>query len=65
MESNKLNAPLLNNDGTKFINNNYAYLYNKEDLKDNDENLLNILFNSILFWPEIFSSTFGLIFQGI
>ena len=41
MESNKLNAPLLNNDGTKFINNNYAYLYNKEDLKDNDENLLN------------------------
>ena len=44
MDSNKLNAPLLNNDGTKFVNNNYAYLYNnedKEDLKDNDENLLN------------------------
>ena len=44
MDSNKLNAPLLNNDGTKFSNNNYAYLYNnegKEDLKENDENLLN------------------------
>ena len=44
MDSNKLNAPLLNNDGTKFVNNNYAYLYNnedKEDLKENDENLLN------------------------
>ena len=44
MEQNQLNAPsLVNKDGTKFTNNNYAYLYNDEgkDIKDNDENLLN------------------------
>ena len=44
MDQNQLNAPsLVNKDGTKFTNNNYAYLYNDEgkDIKDNDENLLN------------------------
>ena len=43
MNEKQLSAPLQNKDGTKFTNNNYAYLYNDEgkDIKDNDENLLN------------------------
>ena len=41
-EPDKLQAPpLTNEDGTKFTNNNYAYLYNGEGQKDSDENLLN------------------------
>ena len=40
-DQKELNAPLVNNDGTKFTNNNYAYLYNGEGKDDNDENLLN------------------------
>ena len=41
-EPDKLHAPpLTNEDGTKFTNNNYAYLYNGEGQKDSDENLLN------------------------
>ena len=42
MEQKELNAPPLTNpDGTKFNNNNYAYLYNGEGKDENDENLLN------------------------
>ena len=33
--------PLVNKDGTRFTNNNYAYLYNDEGKSENDENLLN------------------------
>ena len=41
MEQKELNAPPLTNpDGTKFNNNNYAYLYNGEG-KNDEENLLN------------------------
>jgi len=37
-EPDKLHAPpLTNEDGTKFTNNNYAYLYNGEGQKDSDE----------------------------
>ena len=40
-EPDKIHAPsLTNEDGTKFTNNNYAYLYNGEGQKD-DENILN------------------------
>ncbi len=42
MEQKELNAPpLTNKDGTKFTNNNYAYLYNDEGKNEDDENLLN------------------------
>ena len=41
-EPDKLHAPsLTNEDGSKFNNNNYAYLYNGEGKKDEDEMLLN------------------------
>lgn len=41
-EPDKLHAPsLTNEDGSKFNNNNYAYLYNGEGKKDEDELLLN------------------------
>ena len=40
-EPDKIHAPSLTNpDGSKFTNNNYAYLYNGEGQKD-DENILN------------------------
>ena len=40
-EPDKIHAPpLTNDDGSKFTNNNYAYLYNGEG-KENEENLLN------------------------
>ena len=40
-ETDKIHAPPLTNpDGSKFNNNNYAYLYNGEG-KENEENLLN------------------------
>jgi len=43
MNEKQLSAPLQNKDGTKFTNNNYAYLYNNEgkEMDENDENLLN------------------------
>jgi len=41
-ELDKIHAPsLINEDGPKFNNNNFAYLYNDEGKKDEEENLLN------------------------